>query len=213
LAQGRPIDEALVDAAAGALPGGALAKSMAKMAFAVSTGKPLSDIAISALPISPAAKDGLKSGLRVASDVAQGKRVDKSLLAEANRQIDRLPPELRKAAQVGVALGQGKKLQDIAVGQLPRLITVGGPLAAVGQKIASKSPVVRQARGLVARGQHGFDVAQGLMAHSGVPRHQIEQARRAFKGDNLKGFDNAMALHKRRVLSAPRTIKKATPAK
>ena len=114
LAQGRPIDEALVDAVAGAVPGGALAKSVAKAGFAVASGKPFSDIAISALPIPPAAKDALKAGLRVASDVAQGKRVDKSFLAEANRQIDRLPPAFRKAAQVGVALGQGKKAQDIA---------------------------------------------------------------------------------------------------
>jgi hypothetical protein len=57
------------------------------------------------------AKDGLKAGLRVASDVAQGKRVDKALVAEANRQIDKLPPAFRTAAQVGVALGQGRKAQ------------------------------------------------------------------------------------------------------
>ncbi len=114
LAQGRPIEEALVDAVAGAVPGGALAKSVAKAGFAAASGKPLSDIAISALRIPPAAKDALKAGLRVASDVAQGKRIDKLFLAEANRQIDRLPPEFRKAAQVGVALGQGKKVQDIA---------------------------------------------------------------------------------------------------
>jgi hypothetical protein len=114
LAQGRPIEEALVDAVAGAVPGGALAKSVAKAGFAAASGKHLSDIAISALPIPPAAKGALKAGLRVASDVAQGKRVDKTFLAEANRQIDRLPPQFRKAAQIGVALGQGKKAQDIA---------------------------------------------------------------------------------------------------
>ena len=212
LAQGRPIDEALVDAAAGAVPGGALAKSVAKMGFAAASGKPLSDVAVSALPIPPAAQDALKAGLRVASDVAQGKRVDRSLLAEANRQIDRLPPEFRRAAQVGVALGQGKKLQDIAMAQLPNLVAVGGPLAAAGQKIASLSPIVRQARGLVGRGQHGFDVAQGLMAHSAVPQHQLERARSAFKGEALKGFDTAVALHMGRVLSPPRALKMELPA-
>jgi hypothetical protein len=213
LAQGKPIDEALVDFAAGSLPGGALVKSMAKMAFAAASGKPLSDIAVSALPIPPAAKDALKAGLRVASDVAQGKPVDKSLLAEANRQIDRLPPEFRTAAQVGVALGQGKKLQAVAMEQLPSLIAVGGPLAAAGQKIALKSPIVRQARGLVPRGQHGFDVAQGLMAHSAVPVYQLERARKAFKGEALKGFDTAVALHMGRVLSPPRPVKKGAPVK
>ncbi|GAC1339022.1 MAG: hypothetical protein NVSMB18_06470 [Acetobacteraceae bacterium] len=198
LAQGRPIDEALVDAAAGALPGGALAKSMAKMAFAAASGKPLSDIAIAALPLAPAAKDGLKAGLRVATDVAQGKPVDKALLSEANRQIERLPAAYRKAAQIGVALGQGKKLQDIAVQQLPNMIGVGGPLAKAGQKIAMSSPILRQARGLVAKGQHGFDVAQGLMAHAAVP-HQLSRARSAFKGEALKGFDRAVALRVGRI--------------
>jgi hypothetical protein len=213
LAQGRPIDEALADAAAGALPGGALAKSMAKMAFAAASGQPLSDIAISGLPLSPGAREGLRAGLRIASDVAQGKRVDKVLLAEATRQIDRLPPELRTAAQVGVALGHGKKLQDIAIEQMPRLIAVGGPLAALGQKIASNSPIVQQARALVAKGQHGFDVAQGLLAHSGVPPHQLEMARSTFKGEALRGFDAAVAFHMGRVLSPPRPVKKDPPAK
>ena len=213
LAQGRPIDEALVAAVVGAVPGGALAKSVAKMGFAVASGKPLSDIAVSALPIPPAARDALKAGLRVASDVAQGKRVDRSLLAEANRQIDKLPPAFRQAAQVGVALGQGKKLQDIAISQLPRLIAVGGPLAVAGQTIASRSPIVQQARALVPKGQHGFDVAQGLMAHSAVPFHQLQRARNAFKGEALKGFDAAVALHMGRVLSPRAPVKKAPPAK
>jgi outer membrane protein OmpA-like peptidoglycan-associated protein len=212
LAQGRPIDEALVDAAAGALPGGAMARSMAKAAFAAASGKPLSEIAVSALDMPPAAQEALKAGVRVASDLAQGKRVDKSVLDEANRQIDRLPPELRTAAQVGVALGQGKNLQDIAARQLPRLIAVGGPLAAAGQKIASQSPIVRQARGLVAKGQHGFDVAQGLMAHSAVPLHQLQRARNAFTGEALKGFDTAVALHMGRVLSPPRHGANVPPA-
>lgn len=201
LAQGRPLDEALVEATIGAIPGGALAKSMAKIAVAAASGKPLSDIAVSALPIPPAAQEGLKAGLRVASDVAQGKRVDKSLLAEANRQIDRLPPQFRKAAQIGVAIGQGKKLQDIAAQQLPSLIAVGGPLARAGEKIAMQSPVLRKARGLVAKGQHGFDIAQGLIARSSVPLHEFHRVRNALHSAARKGFDNAIALHRRRFPS------------
>jgi hypothetical protein len=201
LAQGKPLDEALLAAAIGAVPGGALAKSMAQMAVAAASGKPLSDIAVSALPIPPAAKEALQAGLRVASDVAQGKRVDKSLLAEANRQIDRLPAQYRKAAQIGIALGQGKKLQDVAMQQLPTLIAPGGPLARAGRTIAMQSPVLRQARGLVAHGQHGFDIAQGLLARGSVPFHEIKRVRSAFRGAALKGFDAAIALHRRRFAS------------
>ena len=214
LAQGRSIDEALVDAAVGALPGGALVQSAAKMTFAAASGKPISDIAVAALPLSPAAKEGLKAGLRVASDLAQGKRVDKTLLAEANRQIDRLPPQLRTAAQVGIALGQGKKLQEIASSQLPRLIAMGGPLAAAGQKVASQSPIVQRARTLLAKeGQHGFDVAQGLMAHTGANVHQLERARAAFRGDALKGFERAVALHGGYVLHTGRGLLPSRPVR
>jgi hypothetical protein len=66
---------------------------------------------------------------------------------------------------------------------------------------------------LVPKGQHGFDVAQGLMAHSAVPQHQLERARSAFKGEALKGFDTAVALHMGRVLSPPRPVKMGPPAK
>jgi peptidoglycan hydrolase-like protein with peptidoglycan-binding domain len=214
LAQGRSIDQALVDAAVGALPGGALVQSAAKMTYAAASGKPISDIAVAALPLSPAAKEGLKAGLRVASDLAQGKRVDKTLLAEANRQVERLPPQFRTAAQVGIALGQGKRLQDVAATQLPRLIAVGGPLAAAGQKIASQSPVVQRARRLLAReGQHGFDVAQGLMAHSGASVHQVERARAALRGEALKGFERAVALHGGYALPKARVVPPASPVK
>ena len=201
LAQGKPLDEALLAAAIGAVPGGALAKSMAQMAVAAASGKPLSDIAVSALPIPPTAKEALQAGLRVASDVAQGKRVDKSLLAEANRQIDRLPAQYRKATQIGIALGQGKKLQDVAMQQLPTLIATGGPLARAGRTIAMQSPILRQARGLNAHGQHGFDIAQGLLARGSVPVHEIKRVRGAFRGAALKGFDAAIALHRRRFAS------------
>jgi hypothetical protein len=55
------------------------------------------------------------------------------------------------------------------------------------------------------QGRHGFDVAQGLMAHPGIPHHQIDKARQAFRGDALKAFDAAIAMHKgRRSLPATR---------
>src|SRR5262249_43695652 len=75
LAKGRPCDEAFVEGVAVAGLGGVWARSAEKGGFAAAPGNPLSDIAFSALQTPPAAKDALKAGLRVASDVAQGKRV------------------------------------------------------------------------------------------------------------------------------------------
>ena len=212
LAQGRPIDEALVDAVAGAVPGGALAKSVAKAGFAVASGKPFSDIAISALPIPPAAKDGLKAGsccLGCGSRETR-RQVIPGRSESSDRQASACISEGRSGRRRARSGEEGSGHRQ---GAIARLIAVGGPLAAIGQKIASNSPIVRQARGLVAKGQHGFDVAQGLLAHSAVPRHQLERARSAFKGEALKGFDTAVALHMGRVLSPPRPIKKDPPAK
>jgi len=211
LAQGKPIDEALVDAVAGAMPGGALAASAVKIAYAAASGKPVADMAVSLLPLPAAVREGVIAGMRVTSDLAAGKRVDKAFLEEANRQIDKLPPQFRAAAQVGVALGQGKRLQDVVSQQVPRLVAAGGPLAESG-KNALSSPVVRHARELAGAGQHGFDVAQGLVARSGVSPHQLERIRSNFKGVTRKGFDIATALHLGRVLSAPERVGKGSPA-
>jgi hypothetical protein len=49
------------------------------------------------------------------------------------------------------------------------------------------------------------------MAHSAVPQHQLERARKAFRGDALKGFDTAVALHMGRVLSPRPNV--GSPAK
>ena len=209
LAQGRPIDEALVAAVVGAVPGGALAKSVAKMGFAVASGKPLSDIAVSALPIPPAARDALKAGLRVASDVAQGKRVDRSLLAEANRQIDKLPPAFRQGRPGWCCARSGQEASGHRDQSIAEADRSGWSSRRRGADDCFASPIVQQARALVPKGQHGFDVAQGLMAHSAVPFHQLQRARNAFKGEALKGFDAAVALHMGRVLSPRAPVKKA----
>jgi hypothetical protein len=203
LAQGKSIDQALIDAAIGAIPGGALAQTAAKIGVAAAQGKPIADAAIDALPIPPVARDGAKAAFHVMQDVAQGKRVDRALLAEANKQIQNLPPELQKAAQVGIALGQGKKLQDIAKQQVPGLVGIGGPLAKIGQSLAQVDPIIAQARRLAGPAVHGFDVAMGLMRHKVSPL-EIASARKALTGRDRQGFDRAVALHSARVSSSAR---------
>jgi hypothetical protein len=212
LAQGKSIDQAMIDAAIGAIPGGALAQTAVKIGVAAAQGKPIADTAINALPIPPVAKDGAKAAFHVMQDVAQGKRVDRALLAEADRQIQNLPPELRKAAQVGIALGQGKKLQDIAKQEIPRLVGVGGPLAKIGQSLAQVDPIIARARKLAGPAVHGFDVAAGLMRHRVSPV-EIASARKAVTSRDLKGFDMAVALYSKRVSSNARTPLQQVPSR
>jgi len=212
LAQGKPIDQVMIDAAIGAIPGGAFAQTAVKVGVAAAQGKPIADAAIDALPIPPVAKNGAKAAFHVMQDVAQGKRVDKALLAEANKQIQNLPPNLRKAAQVGIALGQGKKIQEIAKQQIPGLVGAGGPLAKIGQRLAQVDPIVAQVRKLAGPAAHGFDVAAGLMKHRLSPV-EITSARKALTATDRKGFDMAIALHSARVFSNVRNRIQQVPSR
>ena len=207
LASGQTIDQALLDAAVGALPGGALAQAVAKVGIAAAQGKRIDEIAINALPISQGAKDAVIAGTHVLEDVAAGRRVDTALLNEANRQVDKLPPAAKTAFQVGIALGQGKKLQEAAAAAVPQLIALGGPLAKAGLDAAQKSPLIAQARNLVdAQARHGFDLGTGLMKHASTLA-EITNVRNALANGPKKAFDMAVALHTAQVVRKAPSVK------
>lgn len=112
LAQGQSITEALMAGVKGALPGGPAAQAAFSIASDAMQGKPISTIAIDAIPgVSPQAKQALIQGLGAAKDIASGKNVAMTVLDNA---IHQLPPAYQKAVQVGVALGHGKSLQSAA---------------------------------------------------------------------------------------------------
>src|SRR5690606_20877823 len=86
---------------------------LAQAAFGVAAdvvqGKPLTAAAVNALPIDPAARSALIQGVTAARDLAAGKKVSQVVL---DRALQNLPPEVQRAVQVGVALGQAKNLQS-----------------------------------------------------------------------------------------------------
>ena len=112
LAQGQSISEALLAGVKGALPGGPLAQAAFSVASDAMQGKPISTIAIDAIPgVSPQAKQALIAGLGAAKDIAAGKNVATTVLDNA---IHQLPPQYQKAVQIGVAMGHAKNLQGAA---------------------------------------------------------------------------------------------------
>lgn len=115
LAQGKPITEVMIAAARGALPGGPLAAAAFDAAHAAIRGQSISDIALAAVPLPPEQKDILRQSLIVAKDIANGKRVDKILLDRVNANLKKLPGDVQRAAQVGIALGQGQNIQKTLV--------------------------------------------------------------------------------------------------
>lgn len=117
LAEGQPLSQAVVAGIKSSLPGGPLAQSAFGIAEAAVSGKPIDKIAIAALPISPQAKQGLETALSTAKAIAAGQRVDTAI---ADNALKVVPEQYRKAAQVGIAVAQGKKLQ---AGQLVSVAT------------------------------------------------------------------------------------------
>jgi hypothetical protein len=64
---------------------------------------------------------------------------------------------------------------------------------------ALKNPTIAEARKLVeSKAQQGFDLGTGLMKRAASP-FEIERVRNAIKGENLKAFDMALALHTAQV--------------
>lgn len=132
LAQGQSITDALMAGVRGALPGGAAAQAAFDMAHAAMQGKPIDEIALGALPISPSAKQALADGVHVARDLAAGRNVSQAVIDAATRQ---LPPDIQKAVQIGTALAHAKNLQG-AVAAVPMAASLAQQFAA-GQHAAA----------------------------------------------------------------------------
>jgi hypothetical protein len=154
LAQGQSISNALIAAARGAIPGGPMAAAAFDVATAVAQGKPLDQVALNALPISPSAKAALVQGLHAAKALANGQNVAQVAIDTALHQ---LPPAAQKAVQIGVALGHAKNLQDAA-----------GAAARGAVELASTSKAGSQAAAAFARGVRTPAVMTALQraAHS-----------------------------------------------
>lgn len=137
LASGQSITEALLAAAKGAIPGGPAVQAAFSVASDVMQGKPITTIAINALPIGPAAKQALLGGLDAAKRIVKGENVGTAVLDNALKQ---LPPEYQKAVQIGVALGHAKNLQQgvsAAVQGAAQLASASAAGQAAAQQIAN----------------------------------------------------------------------------
>jgi hypothetical protein len=195
LAQGKPIDEALENAAIGALPGGPFIQSASHACVAAARGQPIEQVVLEGIPISPEEQQGILMALQLAQDVAQGKAVKDALIHAADSGLSVLPDDIRKAVQVGTALAQGEKLQKIMIAQIPTLVAPGGPLENMGQQVAAQNSIAAGARNLVAaEAHHGFNVGLGLMQHA-ASVVELDAARKNLDPENLKAFDMAVALY------------------
>jgi hypothetical protein len=131
LAAGASITDAMMQGAQAALPGGALARGAFNVGRAAVEGKPIDDAVINSLPVGKVEKQAIRAGLDATKKIARGENVAASILEQADRAVELLPKETRGALKTGIALAQGKSLQQVA-GK-----AAGGILSATGTSAAS----------------------------------------------------------------------------
>lgn len=207
LAEGKPIDDAMVEGFAKAIPGGEVAKGLFKVSVAAINGenipKATADAAIDALNLPTSATKAVKSGLNIAYQAAKGENIPKAALEEARKNLG--DPNLQHAFDAAVAVGHGKKLQDAVVQGIKEIgPSQLGPLADKGKEIIGNIPVIQDVyKGLDSAAQEGYRVGLGLMNSSGVNEQTITMIRDKYGKAAQTGYDLAVSTHIAGVIAPP----------
>lgn len=190
LASGKNISQALLEGAKGALPGGPIAKASFDIASAGVQGKPISEVALAALPLSNDQKKMVVASVHAARDIAHGKRVDESVF-NAGKAL--LPKDAQAALVTGVALAHAKNLQDLASKGAAAAMK---QLPVVGNAKVLSTDVLKAGLSQLksAEQKTGFTAGVGLMSHV-VNRTELNTIRGRLTPDQKKGFDLAISEH------------------
>lgn len=151
--------------------------------LALAQGKPISQAFIdgvaATMPGGPAGQAAFRAGMTLIGSVAQGKRWDRALLESARSALP--SDEARKAFDAGIAVAEGKRLQDIA---LQNLDTIASALPSSVRDAAKKimqNPALKSVSNVA-------DVARSL----GVPADVVTQAmgavQKATQGASLQSI-------------------------
>jgi hypothetical protein len=229
LAEGQPIDKALLAGAQGAMPGGPIGAAVFGAAVggvqAAASHKPLAagllQTALDALPVPPgpagdATRNAIGSAVKLAGSIAKGEKPGAALLTAADQNLASLKdiPGMApgSAAAIKTALGAGIGMAHAQV--IQSAVNKGVPgildkLQGIGHAVVLKDPVVAAAA-KTAPAQRGFEIGMGVMQHQ-IGVASIQSIRGQLKGADLKAFDIATSLHVGRVTTAPVAPSAATP--
>lgn len=210
LAQGQPIDKALIAGVLSAVPGGPLAQAAASVAaagveaavrgekFDASAVAPM----LNQLPIPPAAKEALKAGMQMTADIAAGKKVDAALADSALKAgMHYMPDSAKKAFQTGLGVQVAAVMQNVKAAHLP---DIHGKLVESGIQLAKSVPAIGEARKLAGAGSKGFDLAHGLLSQKAT-LFDVAHIRNGITHPADKmGFDMALATRIGLVSHPPR---------
>lgn len=133
------------------------------------------------------------SAFDLATKVASGENVGKAALESARNVVP--AGAAQKAFDVGVAVATGAKLQDAVAKGLTDIAPANlAKVLAMGQSAVASMPALAAAKELVPSGAsaQGFDVAAGLLSHSGMNQKAIEAVRAKLAPAVKSGFDAAL---------------------
>jgi hypothetical protein len=163
LSKGRRIDEALYEGIKDSIPGGPAARAAFEVSYALASGKDPGKAALQAIPVGPTEKRLIVEGVGAVTDLAKGKKLNEVLV---DRGIAAMPDaKTRKAAQIGIALAEGKRLQDIAYQAMPLVMP---KLAQEGGEISKSNPLFKvglEALKNAPESRKGYVTAIGFMSH------------------------------------------------
>jgi hypothetical protein len=159
-----------------------------------------------------------QGGFDLAMKVAAGENVGKAALETARAQ---LPAGAQQAFDVGLAVATGEKLQTALTKGLTSL--AGAQLQTVlaaGAKAVASTPGLADALKNIAPGSEteGFQLAAGLLSHSGMNERALTAVRSQLPADVVRGFDAALKTQAphvswlANVVRAPVPAAKAAPA-
>lgn len=218
LAQGMPIDEAVLQGVKSALPGGPAARAAFTLTVAAASGKNLiqaaGDTTIEALGLPPEATEGLHKALNVAYKASQGENIPLAALQEARSYLP--TQETKQAFDVAVAMAEGKRLQDALIEQIGNMTPdQKSKIVGVGLDLIEKTPALQAARNAVSKSsdylfqasrtpigktaKQGYEFGIGVMRHGGVNEQSLTALRNKLTPTEQQGFDVAVATYRAAV--------------
>ena len=214
LAQGKPLDEALVAGIEDALPGAPLSGAAFRLTLAAASGDNVlvaaGSNAIDVLGLDATAAQALHKALGTVYDTSQGENVGIAALQNAR---DLVPGDAgKRAVDVAVAVAQGRKLQAAVVEGVVNLsIDQRAAIADVGAGLIAQNPTLQAAGAAVAgaAGGHGawssvsatasdgYVFGIGVMRHAGVNDKTLGMMRdKLTDAADQKAFDVAVSVYK-----------------
>ena len=122
LAEGKPIDQSLLDGIGGALPEQPASGMAFNAAVAIGRGERLDQVALDALPLDKSVKDVLKVADEVVAGIASGQAVTDVAFSALR---DRLPPEAQKGMEFARRIVNGENVPEMMLDEAEQIVVNG----------------------------------------------------------------------------------------